>query len=80
MESLANSEPLSNDVVTVRRLLHRCYNHDVGFVTGLWYVAGTLVLGALGELCGGGATNKNPEGQHEKSVVVHVRVPPGQVP
>ena len=28
----------SNNVVTIRRLLHHCYNPKIGFVTGLWYV------------------------------------------
>jgi hypothetical protein len=35
---LANSELLSNDVVTVGRLLHRRYNPALGLVTGFWYV------------------------------------------
>src|SRR5262249_37685361 len=56
LESLANSELLS----WWGRLLHRCYNQDAGLVTGLWYVPGTLVLGAAeSNFVAEGATNKN---------------------
>src|SRR6516225_2688501 len=75
LESLANSELLS----WWGRLLHRCYNQDIGLVTGLWYVPGTLVLGAAeSNFVAERGHQQEPEGQYEKSVV-HFRVPPGQV-
>src|SRR6516225_3553414 len=75
VESLANSELLS----WRGRLLHRCYNQDTGLVTGLWYVPGTLVLGAAeSNFVAERGHQQDPEGQYEKSVV-HFRVPPGQV-
>jgi hypothetical protein len=72
------------------RLLHRCYNPDIGVVTGFWYLpvlryrgvvryqyfgAGNIKSGFVAE----GATNKNQRVKHEKSVL-HARVPPGQAP
>jgi hypothetical protein len=69
-------ELLSNDVVTVGRLLHRCYNLDLGSVTGLWYFD---TRGVKSNFVAWGDHQQEPEGQYEKSVV-HVGVPPGQVP
>jgi hypothetical protein len=46
-----NSGLLPNEVLTphAERLLHRCYNPVIAFITGLWYDTSTLVL-AFGEL------------------------------
>jgi hypothetical protein len=63
LESLANSD----DVVTVRRLLHHCYNLDIGFVTGLWYVPVPWYWECQERLCGLGGHQQEPEGQMRKA-------------
>src|SRR5262249_510439 len=69
----------SNNVVTIRRLLHHCYNPKIGFVTGLWYVPVPWYWECQrATLWPGGGTNKNQR-VNEKSVV-HVGLPPRRGP
>jgi hypothetical protein len=71
LESLANSD----DVVTVRRLLHHCYNLSIGLVTGLWYVPVPWYWECQERLCGLGAqrtrgslgAQQEPEGQMRRA-------------